>query len=225
MTFNKDHARIFEASSIPGLLLDRCERVSFSKGATVIAEDAPLLGVYCVVSGRICSYVVSPEGSRAILAIIEEGGSFGESDILLEASSISAAFVAETDCELLFVARDDLVGYMAVPEIALYFARCLSKKFLSTARMYVESVGESAMGRVGGAFLDLDRQYGIEEDGVRVIGVRVTQQYLADYLSLSRLTVNKCVGRLQELKLVRKIDDRYWIPSKEKLSNYMELIK
>lgn len=224
MTFGKDNVRIFKFPAIPAVLLDSCEHVRYDKGDVILIEDKPIAGSYCVISGRVCGYVEGSDGGKIIMAIIEEGGSFGEGDIFLGYSDVSATFVAESDCELLFVGRDHLIDFMGDRDVALYMVCSVSKKFLSTARMYVDSVEGSALRRVCGAFLDLDARYGEESDGIRLIETEVSQQYLAEYLGLSRLTVNKCVGRLRDQKLIRKVDGRYWIPSRNKLIDYMTLL-
>jgi len=224
MTFSKDNVRIYRFSLIPDAILETCERINLERSSVVLVEDAALDGSYCVLSGRVCGYTENTDGDRIIMAIIESGGSFGEADILLGYVNSSATFVAETNCELVFVERNKLLELMQDHNVALYMARSLSKKFLSTARMYVNSVNESAISRVCGALLDFDSCYGVEVDGIRVIESNVSQQYIADYLGVSRITINKCVGQLREKRLIRKVDDLYWIPDSGSLVRYMRLI-
>ncbi|MEQ3362659.1 Crp/Fnr family transcriptional regulator [Raoultibacter massiliensis] len=225
MTLSEDNVRFYGNLGIPDRLMREGERASFEKGAVIIGEDEPFEFAYCVLSGTVCGLISEPNGDKVIMAIIEAGGAFGESDIFLGYSRISAGFVAESDVELLAIPRQSLIDYMNDHEIALYFARNLSRKFLSTARMYVDAVEGSALRRVCGAFLDFDLRYGVDRDGIRVIEAKIGQQYVADYLGVSRLTVNKCPRRLREAKLIRKLDDAYWIPDKKALTSAMKLME
>ncbi|NTU88665.1 MAG: Crp/Fnr family transcriptional regulator [Actinobacteria bacterium] len=225
MTFSRDNVRIYDFSLIPDVILDTCTFINYEKDSIIVTEDTPLAGSYYVLSGRVCGYTENADGDKTIMAIIESGGSFGEGDIFLGYVNVSATFAAETACQLVLVERSKLLELMDNHKVALYMARSLSKKFLSTARMYVDSVDESAISRVCGAFLDLDSCYGAEIDDIRIIDTNVTQQYLADYLGISRITINKCVGKLRKLKLIHTLDYGYWIPDRDSIVKYMKFIE
>lgn len=221
MSFKNDISRFFGSSGIPLTLLEQGTPVSFAKGETILTEGTIISGAYCILEGSAAAYIRNPYDQTSIVAHIESGGFICDADILAGNTVATLAFVAESDVEALFYPSQTLMTLAHDPRVVPYITTLLANKVITTTKMYVDATKGSALKRVISALLDLDSRHRTIIDGSLVIDFDLSQQYLADYLNLSRLTVNKCIRRLTDEGLVRRVNDRYGIPDRARLEKYL----
>ncbi|MEK7389149.1 MAG: Crp/Fnr family transcriptional regulator [Elusimicrobiota bacterium] len=192
------------------LSLDRRQSV-FSK-----REDADAM--FIVLSGRVKIFTNSASKKRKTFAYLKEGEFFGEM-ALVEGTTRTAAAQAVEPSRLMVIRKTDFQRLLSrEPRLALYLLRTVSAR-LRRANEEIEGLlFRNILGRVAKAMLDLSRRSGEERNGAVILKERYTQQELADIVGTTREPLTRALSSLRRAGLVELRDERYLIPSTDKLA-------
>lgn len=184
-----------EALAQKGKLLKLGPReVLFSKGD-------PGEAMYVVLSGRVRLGVVSVEGREVTYALIGPGQMFGEIAIL-DGGPRSADATAAESSELLVIERRDLLGFIrAHVDYGLRLIETLCARLRHANELLEDTVFLSLPSRMAKQLLQLGEAVGEPTlDGA--VTIRMSQQAVADYMGISRESVNKVLSKWEQVGLV-----------------------
>lgn len=168
--------------------------VRYEPGQIIYLQDTAATSFYYLKSGRVKTYISSPEGTERALHIYQAGNLFGEASFFDELPRVSSA-VALSECELVVINRQMVLEELsASPELALALLKYLAR----TVRLLSTQVDTMAFlrgeQRVARCLLSLPRDAG----GT----VRCSQEEIASAVSVSRVTVNRILQRFAQAGLV-----------------------
>lgn len=116
---------------------------SFAAGETIFREGDPGDGLYVISEGRVRIDAVFGQTSRRVLRVFGPGEFFGEMAII-DSRNRSASAVAETDCRLSFVSRDEIIALMEQsPESVLILLRVFSQRMRGFNQIFVQEILEA----------------------------------------------------------------------------------
>ena len=168
------------------------------------AFDEARDGFVGVVKGAIKFCVIHPDGSEAILTIIEPGNWFGEA-MLLDPHVRTTTTVAVEDTELLVVSAEDFRSMMQRNAFAQAMAAMEARRLISVFGILADVALRSTRTRVARRLVLLARG-----DLTQAVNERRTidtsQDNIAMMLGVSRTTLNK---ELQALAKMGAIELRY----------------
>ncbi len=218
-------SRFMQATDIPPTVM-ACGVVRHCEaGETVVREGERVDGCYCVLSGRVCGFTEDESGTPLTLISLDSGSCFLESDIILDSYETQCGFRMSEQGDLLFVSREDFERIVGEDmQVAQYFMRRVSLKFHAFVAAYRDAGRQSAMRRVCDALIDLAVHYGLQTETGITIRFPLSQQYLADFLGVSRVTVNKCMGELKRSGMLSRVDGEYCIRDLAALKRRMALL-
>lgn len=165
----------------------------------VCRKSDPGDALYIVVSGKLKVSSQALDGREAILAILEDGETFGEMS-LLDGRSRSASVIAMQDSELLVIERRDFLEYLECqPKVAITLLGILC------ARLRVMDVAIEDMrfldirSRLAKALSHLVLNHGRTTGGGSVrIDFKLTQEDLGNLICATRESVNKHLKAWEE---------------------------
>lgn len=192
-------------------------------GQQIFRKGEPGDGVYVLLSGELEYSTTSPSGKQAILNIVAPGKWLGDISTL-DGKGRALDCWALTDCVLMHLApKDFLTLFDQVPSFARMLILLQSERVRQLLIWNEALTKLGAEGRLAERLLIFAESHGGEgADGVR-LGLRFTQELLADFIGTTRQRVNQVLNQWQNEGLIRR-EGRYIVLSDvEKLKQRVDL--
>ena len=195
---------IFKALEEPDL--DRLEKCLIRRryaGGQVLFHMGDEGGNLCIIQkGRVKVTIPSSDGEEVILTILSAGEIIGEFS-LIDEKPRSATVQAMEDTEVLCLHREDFLDLLRGRfDVVLRVLEVLTRRLRVTDILLAESHFLDITARLSKKILDLSRSFGVKEEDVIRIGVRVTQKDLASMVGATRESINKQLKVLREKGIV-----------------------
>lgn len=175
---------------------------SFKRGEVVFHKGDPGEAMFMILEGQVKIVLPSEGGDEALLGVLDQGDFFGELS-LIDGRSRSATIVATEPTETLVLHRDALLRLVRTsPEVAIDLLRALSQRLRETDEFIEDAVFLDVPGRVAKKLLELAETYGEPAPRGTVIGLRLTQQELAEMVGATRESVNKHLRSYRERGII-----------------------
>jgi CRP-like cAMP-binding protein len=158
--------------------------------------------LYIIGRGKVKIVLPSKVGEEVILTIFAEGDFLGEMS-LLDEKPRSADAVAMEESEVYVLNRTDFLSFLQENQNAIKcILSCLSERLRKTDDLLEDACFLSVSARLAKKLLELGREFGVKENKVVRIGLRLTQQDMADLIGTTRESVNKELRVLREKGLL-----------------------
>ncbi|MBK7327288.1 Transcriptional regulator, Crp/Fnr family [Candidatus Propionivibrio aalborgensis] len=190
-------------AGLPDAQLEQISRMAVSRkvarNTTIVYVGDSTDSLFVIVSGSAKVMNRDPEGNEVILCFLNEGECFGEMG-LIDGSPRSADVVANEACELLVIAKSDLMKALAENlDLCLNIMKSLVLR-LREANRKIESLAlMDVYGRVAKLLLDLSEK----ENGIRTIRRKITKQDMAKMVGASREMVSRVMKDLERSGYIR----------------------
>jgi CRP/FNR family transcriptional regulator, cyclic AMP receptor protein len=190
-------------AGLPDAQLEQISKMAVSRkvarNTTIVYVGDSTDSLFVIVSGSAKVMNRDTEGNEVILCFLNEGECFGEMG-LIDGSPRSADVVANEACELLIIAKTDLMKALAENlDLCLNIMKSLVLR-LREANRKIESLAlMDVYGRVAKLLLDLSEK----EEGIRVIRRKVTKQDMAKMVGASREMVSRVMKDLEGSGYIR----------------------
>jgi CRP/FNR family transcriptional regulator, cyclic AMP receptor protein len=208
------------ASLRPALLDELAGKLtpkSYRRGEVIFHQDDPGSAMHIVKSGQVKIATTSPEGEEVIMAILKDSDFFGELS-LLDDKPRSANAVAMEATQTLTLRRGDFMDMLGHhPEMVSGVLTSLSERLRRTDQLLEDAVFLDLPTRLSKRLLELAQRHGVKTDKGLEIDLRLTQQDLAAALGVTRVALNKHLGRLQDEDLISLESKRIIITRPEEL--------
>ena len=208
------------ASLKPALLNELAAKLtpkSYRRGEVIFHQDDPGSAMHIVKSGQVKIATTSPEGEEVIMAILKDSDFFGELS-LLDDKPRSADAVAMEVTQTLTLRRDDFMDMLARhPEMVSGVLASLAERLRRTDQLLEDAVFLDLPARLSKRLLELAQKHGVKTEKGLEIDLRLTQQDLAAALGVTRVALNKHLGRLQDDDLISLESKRIIITHQEEL--------
>ncbi len=153
--------------------------------------------LYIIKKGKIKIVLPSRAGEEVILAIFSEGDFLGEMS-LLDQKPRSADAVAMQSCEVYVLSRSDFLSFLRKHEDAIKCVlSCLSDRLRRTDNLLEDASFLTVPAKLAKKLIELGKEFGVTEKNTVRIGLKLTQQDMADLVGTTRESINK------ELKVLR----------------------
>jgi|GEM_PF-101271 len=197
-------------------LVGAAQRRFYSRGDVIFREGDASTGVYLVEQGWVRVGFTSLDGKEQTLAVLGPGEVVGEIPVL-EGGVRSADAVAHENSVVVFVAREELVGWLRRhPETALRLIQ-LQDHRLQAANLQVRDVAFlNVRGRLARVLLELaGPQHGHRSGGV--LSLRLRQAELAHMVAATRESVNRWLRWFERAGILRRERDRIRVLEPDRL--------
>ena len=167
------------------------KRFTVPAGTVVFSKGEPGQRMYAIVAGNIKIGTVSDMGREIVFGLLGPSEFFGELS-LLDGHARSATATALSRTELLAIERRDfLAGLERHPRFATDLLQALARRMRSIDTFIEDGAFLSLSARLAKYLARLAREFGTPAaQGVR-IGIRLSQQEIANLVGASRESVNK----------------------------------
>jgi CRP-like cAMP-binding protein len=189
-----------ERAELAGRLMPR----RMLKGQPVFLQGDPGDEMYLLVEGRIRICCESLSGREITLAVLKEGGFFGDM-ALLDGEPRSATAIAETPGQLLVLRRADFQSFLrGCPNSAVALLAFISRR-LRTANDKIQDLALlTVRQRLAAMLVDLALKEGEPAAGGVLLPQSVSHKALSGLLGTSRETVSRMCAELKDMDLIEQ---------------------
>jgi CRP/FNR family transcriptional regulator/CRP/FNR family cyclic AMP-dependent transcriptional regulator len=175
---------------------------SYRRGETIFHQDDPAATIHIIKRGQVKINTTSPEGGEIILAILTDGDFFGELS-LLDQGPRSANAIAMEATQTLTLQHGDFVEIMSKhPEMMKSVMSYLAGRLRHADHRMEDAIFLDLPARLAKRLLELTQKRGVRTDDGIEIGLRLTQQDLAATVGVTRIAINRQLGKLQDMGLL-----------------------
>lgn len=196
-----DSVRLFEGldkASLDTLLALSCRFTARARGL-VCRQGEPGEALYIVMSGKLKVTTQSEDGREVILAILEDGDTFGEMS-LLDGRPRSASVSTVQESELLVIKRHDFLSCLERhPKVSIALLVILSSRLRDIDAMVEDMRFLDIRSRLAKTLLRLAQQHGRTTPGGGVrLDLNLSQEDLGNLIGATRESVNKQLRSWEE---------------------------
>lgn len=189
-------SRLGEASLDSILRLTRRRR--FRKDETIFHEKETGESLFVILHGRVKVAIFGDDGKEVTLSTLSEGEFFGEMSVL-DQDPRSATVIAEEDCELLSLQRDDFKRALEVdPGMSASLIQVLAARLRKANHQISTLALLDVYGRVARLIQELAEEEGKRLKDGRIVIRRPTHMDIAHRIGSSRETVTRMMRDLEE---------------------------
>ncbi len=173
---------------------------AFKKGVTVYAVGEAPDCFYYLQSGRVQLHCDRADGRQRILAILEPGGTFGESSCFGELPRYVSATTLEDSQTLAFTIEAALEAMAGNPEMTRAVLHSLARKQRGLGLQAEAAALMRTSARVAMLLVHLGAAYGRRKEGdaPETLRIHVPTEQLASMLGMSRVTLSRALGELTD---------------------------
>jgi CRP/FNR family cyclic AMP-dependent transcriptional regulator len=189
-------SRLGEQSLDAILRLTRRKR--FRKDEVIFHEKEAGDSLFVILHGRVKVAIFGDDGKEVTLSILTDGDFFGELSII-DLEPRSATVIAEEDCELLSLQRDDFMRALEQdPGISASLIQVLAGRLRKANHQISTLALLDVYGRVARVIQELAEEEGKRLKDGRVVVRRPTHIDIAHRIGSSRETVTRMMRDLEE---------------------------
>ena len=179
---------------------------------------------YIIKKGRIISSETYSNGKTRNGLIMTEGCILGESYLWLD-EPCPTNFKTIEDSKLIRIPKQVFFDFVEEnPDLYKPIIESLSKKLMSVMDELRQMAGCNVTWRICNLLLVFAESYGKQRGKAVCIDTHLTQQHIAQMLYTNRITIVRVFKKLQELNLITRVGNRYYITDIDALKKYMDLV-
>lgn len=194
----------------------------YKRGETIWREGDPAEALTLIVRGRVKVIRETAGAGEVILEIFGEGEPVGAIAVYNYMPYPAGAVCLEPAALLSLPRRDYFELLDRHPEVARAIIRELTKLVLALARKVEEMRGQRVEVRIAQLFLTLAERMGSETKGGVEIRIHLTRQEVADLVGTTVESAIRVLSRWGRERLVITGENRFVIPSRERLQTVVE---
>ncbi len=164
----------------------------------IFDQDEPSGEVFLIADGRVRIVRRAEDGREVTLAILQEGGFFGEISVFTGAPRTAAA-VAAAPTKLLVLSRENFVKNIKdSPETGIKIIEEMSRRLLEADKTIASLLWDNAYRKILLTLKRLAQSEGLARGDAFVVKRRVTHQEIADMAGTSRETASRILAMLKK---------------------------
>ncbi len=170
----------------------------FSRNEIIKMAGDPFEGIGVVVDGQVSVVKENAAGERIIFSILKKGELFGEMAAFSGSGRWPATIIAQTDCIVMYVPSDKLVGQCAASctghrKLVMNMLGILSRKAITLNRQLEFLSIRSMRARIAAFLLE---QY--KKSGQATFMLDMNRNEMADFLNVARPSLSREMCRMRD---------------------------
>lgn len=172
---------------------ERC----YEPGRTIFLAGDPASSLYLLVEGTVRVYEEYGNYSQATVALLKDGGDFGELDLFGEHRQRASARTM-TDCRIASVRKSDLrIAIKRHPVLAVDLFSLFSERIRNSEQTIEVLLQRRVVARLASLMPVLAERFGKPDQGDGKFTVPLTHDELAEMIVCTREAVSKALGELR----------------------------
>ncbi len=172
-------------------LATKLRPVEYRANTDIFHEGDEGASLYIILSGAVKVFIPALDGREVVLAVLRRYDLLGEMS-LLDSVPRSASATTIENTEMVSLSRRDFLSVLSRhPDAQRAIIDVLVKRLRATNQSIQDAYLLDVPGRLARRLLTIAEEHGVQTDEGTDIGLRVSQQELANMIGASRVAVNK----------------------------------
>lgn len=174
----------------------------YKRKQIIFYENNPIVGLYCIQSGKVKLYKTSEKGKQQILKIAQAGHVLGHSALFADTPHMATAEAIE-DSEICFLDKNRFLSILqANPSVALKVLGQLSRDLNRSEGQVLDLAYKSARVRFAEFLLTLKQSFGVYDNGVYRLQIILTREELAQAVGVTTETAVRLLSEFRAEGLI-----------------------
>ncbi len=183
-------------------LADKLRHIHYRAQTDIFHEGDEGATLYIVIKGAVKIFIPVIDGREVVLAVHRKYDLLGEMS-LLDGHPRSASATTIEDTEAVSLSREDFLSVLRkYPEAQRAIIDVLVARLRATNQSIQDAYSLDVPGRLARRLLTIADEHGQQTDTGLDIGLRVSQQELANMIGASRVAVNKQLQNWRRQEIV-----------------------
>lgn len=183
----------------------------------IFYEGNPVVGLYCIQSGKVKLYKTTDEGKQQILKIAQGGDILGHSSLFTDTPHIATAEVIE-ESDICFLDKNKFLSSLqANPSIALKLIGQLSRELNRSEEQVLDFAYKSVRVRFVEFLLMLKQNFGVYEQGAYRLQIALSREELAQAIGTTVETAARLISEFRAEGLIDVEKKSIFIKEPQKL--------
>lgn len=204
-------------------LLSQCKTSNrYKRKQIIFYEGNPVVGLYCVSSGKIKLYKTDGAGRQRIAKIAQKGDILGHSSLFTETPHTVTAEIIE-DSEICFLDKARFLSLLRSNiSISLKLLTQISLELNRSEKQALSLAYQSARVRFVEFLLTLKQSFGIPEKGAWRLGIHLSREEIAQAIGTTVETAVRLLSEFRSEGYIREEHKTVIIVDSEKLLSFTE---
>lgn len=204
-------------------LAQRLRAVQFRAQTDIFHEGDEGATLYIILNGAVKIFIPATDGREVVLAVLRKRDLLGEMSLLDDKPRSASATTIEPT-EAVSLSRNDFLKVLGkYPDAQRAIIEVLVDRLRSTNQSIQDAYLLDVPGRLARRLINIAEEHGEETEAGIDIGLRVSQQELANMIGASRVAVNKQLQQWRKQDIVDVTRQRVTILNPEALLNECSL--
>jgi CRP-like cAMP-binding protein len=175
---------------------------TFKKGEHIFDQGASPEGIFCINSGKIKLSQSGSDGKETIIRIASAGDILGHRS-LFSNENYSATACALEETTVCFIDKESIFRLLQEePKISLALIQKLSSEMGASQNRQTSLSQRSVKERFAELLLTLNKTYGKDERGERLLDIRLTREEMASMIGSTNETTTRLMTEFKERGLI-----------------------
>lgn len=185
---------------------------NFKKGTNILEQDYAVKYVHILLKGKNKVYKTSKSGLNYLEIVLEEGGVYGEAELLDNKPSMCTV-EALTDCEVLKLSKEVYKNWLKLDnDFSMFIIETLSNKLYFKIEKSANDIFCSLEHRLLNLILTLHNDH-------KSTNIFIYKNLLAEELATSIRSINRILHKLEEKSILKYKNGQIIILDLDKLKN------
>lgn len=196
-----DHKDLLKIASL-------IQHKTYRKGEFIIRQKDTPKSLIILNEGSAKAITITPDGREQILHIYTNGDFFGEQFLISDQEATFSVQTLQNTAVCMIEKRDFEQVLRAFPDIALKVISELGTR-MSRLETSLQSMGvRNVDARVAALLLDWTTKYATQTPEGTVIRLPLSREGIANYLGITRETVSRKLGQLENEMMIRTLTNK-----------------
>ncbi len=193
-------------------LISQSPRRQYGLGATIVYQGEAPRWAYILSKGIVKVLSFSEEGDEQIVAYHVAGEFFPSSWIFDKAPGALFFYEAATNCEIIFVPRQQLIDYMLANDVRMHALLNYMTTNYTASLLRINALQQpKARDKLIYTLYYLAQRYSQNKANRVTLPIALTHQNLASLVGLTRETTSMQINKLRTQKVISYTKQRYTI--------------
>lgn len=192
----------------------------YKRGKRIFNIDSPVLGLFCIKSGKAKMTHLNTEGKETLIQILGEGDIVGHQNLFTNSKYTTSATALE-DCYICFIDKDFIASALKNdPILGLQVIQKISSEMLETQAKIYSMAHKNVRQRLADILLTLSKFFGEKEENRIKLNIKLSRDELGSMIGTVNETVTRFISDFKEQGLITEENKTIYILDEVKLRQF-----
>lgn len=189
----------------------------YKKGKRIFSVDTPVLGLFCIQSGKVKITHLNTEGKETLTQILSHGDILGHQDFFTKSTYTFSATALE-NCSICFIDKDFIAAAIkSDTSLAMQIIKKISAEMLDSEAKIYSMAHKSVRQRLADILLNLAKNFGQQEGSRTKLNIKLSRDEIGSMIGTVNETVTRFMTDFKDQGLITEENKTIYLLDETKL--------